>query len=131
MKTPTQIITDAQAFVRSTMATLVALSLTIGGTLTAIAAFTPGEENKAKLAAAGVVITGFGTAVRQGIAWLDTKNTSFGRVKVDPDILTDVSSPEAIEAYLQQEQQLKMVDDLPDEYLTAEGQETQSEPEGI
>jgi hypothetical protein len=86
MKSPTVIVNDAKAFVRST-------ATTIGAAAVGFTAFTAGilglgivpDQYQAKLVAASTVAGVLTVACRQVIAWLDPKNPSFGRVRVEAE----------------------------------------------
>ena len=86
MKSPTEIVKDVEAFVRSTVTTLIALAVTVTGICAALVALDVLPEGiTTKVVAAGTLATALGTSLRQVIAWLDKNNTSFGRVAVEVD----------------------------------------------
>jgi hypothetical protein len=86
MKTPTEIVNDAKAFVRSTATTVGAVAIGFSGFIAALLGLNiVPEQYKAKVVAAGAISGTITVACRQIYAWLDPKNPSFGRVKVDVD----------------------------------------------
>lgn len=86
MSKATEIVKDVEAFVRSTVTTLIALTITVSGICASLAALDVLPEGiTVKVVAAGTLATALGTSLRQVIAWFDKKNTSFGHVEVEVD----------------------------------------------
>lgn len=93
-KSPTQVIDDIRAFARSSITTAVALTVTITGFCATLVPIVPDEYDQ-RLIATGAAAASIGTILRQAYAWLDPKNTSFGRVRVTVDEAAPPPDPEA------------------------------------
>jgi hypothetical protein len=86
MSKATEIVKDVEAFVRSTVTTLIALTVTVSGICAALVALDVLPDGiTVKVVAAGTLATALGTSLRQVIAWFDKGNTSFGHVAVEVD----------------------------------------------
>lgn len=128
-------VNDGKAFLRSTAATVAGIAASVATLAAGAVAFIPDEYASVTgaIITVGVIAGIVGGAARQLYAWLDPGNTSFGRVALpEGEELVDVTSPEAIEEYLESIQDTAVDETLlPDEHTTAEGAETQPEPKGI
>jgi hypothetical protein len=98
---PTTIVHNVPALVRSTLTTLIALTVTIAGLCTVLVSL-PGipDTQRAQIAAAGAGAVAFGTALRQAYAWLDKNNPSFGRV-ADPVLVPAPAQDDPVEIPLE------------------------------
>ena len=83
MSSPTQIVDDVKAFVRSSVTTAVALAIGVSGIIaTLLKLGVVPAQYETKLVTVMAVAAGVITAGRQILAWIDPKNSSFGRVAV-------------------------------------------------
>jgi hypothetical protein len=81
-KSVIEIVNDTRAAVRSAVTTALALTVTVVGICAILIPIVP-DEYADEITLVSGTAAAIGLALRQLIAWLDPKNTSFGRVRVE------------------------------------------------